>query len=220
MSSDDSGKLAANAASVSKPSKLPFWRTVKQAYALWARNFPDLVRTCWLWLLLLAPFIAIDAWWRAPQFAALLTAARTDQSSFDLTPSITAPLLLLITLPVAASIAVAWHRLVLRKEHPGSWLYLRLDSVVVGYMLIFAVIWVPVRSVLLVGRLIGDGTAFLLLGVLSIAFFSLCRDYRWLCQRGPWSEAMSLSTPRGGQPDEIRGDCSGPTWFALFPHMS
>ena len=26
------------------PSKLPFWCTVGQAYAVWAKNFPELVR--------------------------------------------------------------------------------------------------------------------------------------------------------------------------------
>jgi len=110
MSLIGAGNPTANAAIRSKPLKLPLWRTAGQAYVLWARNFPELVRTCGLWLLLLAPFIAIDAWWRAPHTAALLRALRHDDPSFDLTPSITALLLSLITLPAAASIAVAWHR--------------------------------------------------------------------------------------------------------------
>jgi hypothetical protein len=164
MSLDDAGKLAASAAALSGPSRLPFWRTVIQAYALWAKNLPDLVRACWLWLLLLAPFIAIEAWWRAPQTAALLEASRSGQSfPPDQTPVLTIAALLLslvVMLPAAASIAVAWHRLVLRNEHPGSNVYLRFDSVVVGYMLLLAATWLPGRAAGLLRTVIGDSAAF------------------------------------------------------------
>jgi hypothetical protein len=47
---------------VAAPSKLPLWRTVGQAYAVWARNFPDLVRIVWVWMLLMAPVLAIWMW--------------------------------------------------------------------------------------------------------------------------------------------------------------
>ncbi len=42
----------------------------------------------------------------------------------------------LIRLPALASTAVAWHRLLLRDEHPGPGIYLRLDSIVVGYAIL------------------------------------------------------------------------------------
>jgi hypothetical protein len=43
---------------------------------------------------------------------------------------------LLIMLPMLASIAVAWHRLLLRGEHVGSGTYFRLDGVVIGYAVV------------------------------------------------------------------------------------
>jgi len=42
----------------------------------------------------------------------------------------------LIPLPAVASTAVAWHRLLLRDEHPGPGIYLRLDSIVAGYAIL------------------------------------------------------------------------------------
>jgi hypothetical protein len=162
MSLDDAG-TAAGAAASPRPPKLPFWRTVFQAYALWVRNLPDLVRTCWLWLLLLAPFLAIEAWRWAPQYAAILKeAARGVEFPPDPTPllSVAAKLMiLLLTLPAAASIAVAWHRLVLRAEHPGSSLYLRLDSVVGVYALLLAATWLPGRASGLLMAVVGGGVA-------------------------------------------------------------
>jgi hypothetical protein len=47
-----------------------------------------------------------------------------------------------IVLPALASVAVAWHRLLLRGEHPGPGLYLRLDSVVAGYAIL--AFWIAV----------------------------------------------------------------------------
>jgi hypothetical protein len=40
---------------------------------------------------------------------------------------------LVVMLPALASVAVAWHRLLLRDEHPGHGVYLRLDRIVAGY---------------------------------------------------------------------------------------
>jgi hypothetical protein len=44
-----------------------------------------------------------------------------------------------ILLPILSSIAVAWHRLLLRDEHVSG-PYLRLDSVVIGYAVLFFLI--------------------------------------------------------------------------------
>jgi hypothetical protein len=173
MSLDNAGGPAAGAAALSGSPKLPFWRTVIQAYVLWAKNLPDLVRSCWLWLLLLAPFFAIAAWWQAPHTAALLKASERGQLPPDPTPLLSVAALLLsliVTLPAAASIAVAWHRLVLRNEQPGSNLYLRLDAVVVGYVLLLAATWLPSRAAGLLKRVIEDDTAFWLISALSFAF--------------------------------------------------
>src|SRR5215469_14850768 len=35
-----------------------------------------------------------------------------------------------------ASVAVAWHRLLLRDEHPGSGVYLRLDNIVAAFAIL------------------------------------------------------------------------------------
>jgi hypothetical protein len=151
---------------------LPLWRTVGQAYALWARNFPDLVRACWLWLLVLTPIVAIEAWWRAPHDAALLKAARSAQPFADSSPLMGAAgaiASLIIILPATASIAVAWHRLVLRNEHPSSRIYLRLDSLVIGYGLLLAIIWVPARIIVPLGIFTGNVAAMWLSIVASFA---------------------------------------------------
>ena len=41
-----------------------------------------------------------------------------------------------IMLPAVASVAVAWHRLLLRGERPGTGHYLRFDRVVIGYAIL------------------------------------------------------------------------------------
>jgi hypothetical protein len=121
--------------SVAAPSKLPLWRTIGQAYAVWARNFPDLVRTCWLWMLLMAPVLAILRWWQ--EHADIMqAAARTGQPFVASNPLLTMVMGivgLVVMLPALASVAVAWHRLLLRDEHPGHGVYLRLDRIVAGY---------------------------------------------------------------------------------------
>jgi hypothetical protein len=67
---------------------------------------------------------------------AMMQTARSGQPFVD--PN---PLLMMLTqmagkvvaLPALASIAVAWHRLLLKDEHPGAGVYLRLDGIVAGY---------------------------------------------------------------------------------------
>jgi hypothetical protein len=112
------------------------WRTIGEAYAVWAKNFPDLVRIVWLWLVLLAPVLAILHWWQVPYLQGLMRASSSGRPFADPNPMLTLVVQVfsvVIMLPVLASIAVAWHRLLLRDEHPDSGTYLRLDRVVVGY---------------------------------------------------------------------------------------
>src|SRR5258708_3959704 len=116
-------------------SQLPLWKTAGEAYAMWWRNFPDLVRVCWIWMLLTAPLWAIWViWWQEPYLAGRLQEIRAGQP-FDpkaLVPNV-APVVGLIVLPAFASIAVAWHRLLLQGEHPAAGAYLRLDYMVAAY---------------------------------------------------------------------------------------
>jgi hypothetical protein len=121
---------------VAAPAKLPLWRTIGQAYAVWGGNFPDLVRVCWLWVLLMAPVFAFLAWWQAPHAVEILQAARSSHPFADPNPLLTMMGQIVgkvVGLPALASIAVAWHRLLLKDEHPGAGVYLRLDGIVAGY---------------------------------------------------------------------------------------
>jgi len=121
------------------PPKLPLWRTIGQAYAVWARNFPDLIRTVWVWMLLMAPVLAIILWWQEPRLVEMMQAARAGERFADPNPVLTVVTQIIsqvIVLPALASVAVAWHRLLLRDEHPGPGVYLRLDSIVVGYAIL------------------------------------------------------------------------------------
>jgi hypothetical protein len=127
------------AMTIAEPSKLPLFRTIGQAYALWAGNFADLVRICWLWMLLMVPVLAIWDWWQTAHTADLLRAIEAGQPFVDPHPVLTLLSVLVskvIMLPAVASVAVAWHRLLLRQEHPGPGAYLRLDKIVAGYAIL------------------------------------------------------------------------------------
>src|SRR4051794_5915265 len=71
------------------PVKLPLWRTIGQAYALWARNLPELIRICWLWMLIMAPVLALWMWWQEPHVAEVMQAARAGAPFKDPNPLLT-----------------------------------------------------------------------------------------------------------------------------------
>lgn len=124
------------------PSKLPLWRTIGQAYAAWVRNFPDLVRTCWLWMLLTAPVLAIWMWWEQRHVTDIMHAGHPFADSSPLLTMVMRIARRVIILPALASVAVAWHRLLLRDEYPGPGVYLRLDRTVAGYAIL--AFWIAV----------------------------------------------------------------------------
>jgi len=112
--------------------RLPVLRTGGASNATVARNFGYLLRISWLWLLIMLPVYAVihaavgrlnPIWWKEADqglLAALLG---------SLLPNV-------IELPaLASSIAVAWHRLVLRGERVAQPVYLRLHRVVWRYAL-------------------------------------------------------------------------------------
>src|SRR5262245_47213698 len=122
------------------PTKLPFWRTLGEAYGVWFKNLPELIGIAWIWMLVMAPIIGLFMWWQAPALIELMQNARAGR--LDPNPGMTAlaqAINVVIMLPILSSIAVAWHRLLLRDEHVGG-LYLRLDSVVIGYAVLFFLI--------------------------------------------------------------------------------
>ena len=115
---------------VSERRKLPVWRTVRACYATVLQNFGQLVRISWLWLLIMVPVYAAVHWlistvWAAPGI----------QTMPQWVSEFAIVLPLVVELPFLASIAVAWHRLVLRHEHVSTSAYLRLDTSVWLYAL-------------------------------------------------------------------------------------
>jgi hypothetical protein len=121
------------------PTKLPLWRTIGQAYAVWVRNFPELVRICWPWMLLMTPIIGVWMWWQQPHILQEMQAAGSGEPFADPNPLLSVATQIgdeVIMLPALASMAVAWHRLLLRDEHPGPGLYLRFDRIVAGYAIL------------------------------------------------------------------------------------
>ena len=122
------------------PAKLPLWRTIGQSYAIWFKNLPELVRIAWIWILVMAPIVGLFMWWQAPAMIELMQNARAGK--LDPNPGMTTLMQAInsiILLPMLSSIAVAWHRLLLRDEHVSG-PYLRFDSVVIGYAVLFFLI--------------------------------------------------------------------------------
>jgi hypothetical protein len=114
----------------SAPPKLPVWQTVRASYAIVARNLGQLVRICWLWIVIMVAVYAALYW---------LQEARQGepgaQAMNHWMREIAAALPSPVDLPFLASIAVAWHRLVLREEQVTPPAYLRFDGLVWRYVL-------------------------------------------------------------------------------------
>ena len=115
---------------VTERRKLPVWRTVRACYATGLQNLRQLVRISWLWLLIMVPIYATVHWLVSTVWA-------TD--AILMMPlwvgEIVLRLPVVVELPFLASIAVAWHRLVLRHECISASAYLRLDAPVWLYAL-------------------------------------------------------------------------------------
>lgn len=105
------------------PSKLPVWRTVKESFALIFRHVGALWRIVRVWLLVMLPVYALAHW----------AVAKLEPWPFAVIVSIW--IMPIIDLPFLASVAVAWHRLVLDGEAVQSRAYLRLDRIVWLYAL-------------------------------------------------------------------------------------
>jgi len=116
------------AVAASAPPKLPVWQTDRASYAIVARNLGQLVRICWLWVLIMVPVHAALDW-----LEEIWSGESDAQATYHWMREITAALP--VDLPFVASIAVGWHRLVLREERVTQPAYLRLDGVVWRYVL-------------------------------------------------------------------------------------
>jgi hypothetical protein len=95
--------------------KLPFWRTVGQSFWVVGANFDQFLRISWFWTLILVPLFFGRYWllWKKPAAAGIL-------------PS-------LIELPILASVAVAWHRLLLKEKRQSAGWYAKLDGATLRY---------------------------------------------------------------------------------------
>jgi hypothetical protein len=119
-------------------SRYPLGHCIGQAYRLTLTNLGAFLRLSWKWLLLLLiPIHVVHAWYVYPLFKSM------HQEMLDrplVVPigttndiGIAAALLSLVTLLPLASIAVGWHRLILRGEPPSHDSQLRFDGVVLRY---------------------------------------------------------------------------------------
>src|SRR5215470_18907965 len=124
---------------ISPPHRLPVWQSVRASYAIVARNLGQLARIVWLWLLIMVPVHVALSWLEQ---AKLVPAGA--QTALGWAGALAEALPVPIELPFLASIAVAWHRLVLRQERVTRPTYLRFDRVVWRYTLYsFALFLMP-----------------------------------------------------------------------------
>lgn len=142
-------------ATVTKRPLLPVRKTIDETYRFVWLNFGEFFRIAWCWLLLavLALFLFYccgHAFFPVPQFTPQqLSHAKTfaevtqEMQSFYSQNKlfiILAALQALVPGFFGVSIAVAWHRLILRNEKVSETYYLRFDAVVWNYLWTSAVI--------------------------------------------------------------------------------
>jgi hypothetical protein len=107
--------------------KLPVWQMVGASYAFTIRNFPQLIRISWLPILLMLPVFTLATWLCSPW------QPQPGLLSKDFTSELMTSLPGLVQLPFLASIAVAWHRMVLCGETVPDWIHARFDGTVWHY---------------------------------------------------------------------------------------
>jgi hypothetical protein len=140
-----------NTQAVGKPAKLPLLESVGRAYAAMNSNFGQLLKICWLWLLVMTPMLFMGYWLFANVF---IKSSPNPAGASTLDGDLAHLVLGLLIFPFFASIAVAWHRFLLNGELPAR-PYLRLDSRVWIYALIsLMILLIPMISVAIVETLL------------------------------------------------------------------
>jgi hypothetical protein len=98
--------------------KLPLWHTIRLSYSTYFRHFNDALRASWLWLIIVAALTAL-----ATQQQWSWTATAMANHAYPQMPKPTDVIVLsgvnVLALFTGASIAVAWHRLMILDERPG-----------------------------------------------------------------------------------------------------
>jgi hypothetical protein len=112
---------------MSRPAKLPVWKTTGECYRLVFTHLGDFVRISWLWILVMVPVYAAmhSLIWYLTESPVKLTNDVIKASAL-LIPMIPESIFL-------ASIAVAWHALILRGDKPVTANRLRIDRTVLNY---------------------------------------------------------------------------------------
>ena len=122
-------------------AKLPVFKTVGRAYRAAFGNLGTFIRISWLWLLLI---IVVGLVFNALTPARLIPSDPAAYARFDATDWMLVSVIGLVNklafLPMLSSIAVNWHRLLLRGEQPGPTAFMRLDAPVWAYVALAAMI--------------------------------------------------------------------------------
>lgn len=161
--------------------KLPVVDSVKQTLSFTLRHFGSLMAVSWKWLLLvILPALAAHAWVMIPINEAALEGIKSippRPPPPDMMPKVvisSAALNLIMLIPVA-SIAVNWHRFVLRGEPALSANGLRLDAPVWRYvgvsLLMLALILLP-QALQVLAALYPSDLSIILLLVSFVAMFA------------------------------------------------
>jgi hypothetical protein len=116
-------------------ARLQPWETAKEAYRLAWEHRVEYVKISWCWLGLAAPVLLLYTWLEWPVLSSICDVGkrRTELEIHGTRTFLLSALLELLVLGFGVSIAVAWHRLILRKERISGVVYLRLDGVVWSY---------------------------------------------------------------------------------------
>lgn len=112
---------------MSKPTKLPVWKTTWECYRLVFAHLGDFVRISWLWILVMVPVYAAAhglVWYLIESPDKLGDSIRF-KTLAGCIPSV-------IEAYFLATIAVAWHQLILRSR-PATTAPLRLDNKILTY---------------------------------------------------------------------------------------
>jgi len=139
------------AISVPAPPKLPVWQTVHASYEIVGRNLRQLVRISWVWVLIMVPvYMALD--WLAETWPGVSGAQAAHRWLREVGATLPSP----VDTPFLASIAVAWHRLILRGERVTQAAYVRLDGVVWRYVLYSLAFLLLERGTLLISAFLAE----------------------------------------------------------------
>lgn len=123
------------------PPRLPFWRTLAEAYVAFYLNSGVLLALVRPWMTMLLPLYIVFAWWSYPSQLALEEAVGKGGSvPSDPVATIASMLQWMVLLVPMSAIAIGWHRLLLRGEFPGGDQSGRLAGPIYRYVAIAAVI--------------------------------------------------------------------------------